>query len=224
MTTGHLPFEDDVMQRTLQKIAYTEPQYPVYLSVQLIHLLRKILTKDPESRLTIDKIKQDPWFSQGEYTQLFQRPLSQDESFSNRAVEREIVDRIAALGVDTKMLPGMLLAGECNETTALYAMLRREEVTDRLKGLMSSLSSTATANKTLAIAGIPRPRQTGLPFPRPTSARANDAGLPPRTPKIPLPLAAKPKIPSETGVSRPAKESLRLPSMIPRRERSNSLK
>jgi hypothetical protein len=196
ITVGELPFEDDVVQRILQKIAFTEPTYPTFLSPQLIDLLKKILVKSPDERITISKIKRHPWLSQGAYSQLFSVPLSHDEKFSMKGVERELIDYIARLGVDVRLLPRQILEGEYNETTALYVILRREMSTERLKELMQRLSGAVQSP------GIPKvqsangiapmsPRAAGIPKP---AARAkirvpqfgrHTGGL---TPRAPMPV------------------------------------
>jgi serine/threonine protein kinase len=61
MVTGKLPFDDSSLQGVLQKVAYTEPNYPLFMSPQLIDLLKKILVKNPNRRLTLDGIKCHPW-------------------------------------------------------------------------------------------------------------------------------------------------------------------
>ena len=67
MVVGELPFDDDNIQKLLQKIAYTEPVYPSFLSHQLHDLLLKLMQKKPDQRITIEKIKEHPWFSASEY-------------------------------------------------------------------------------------------------------------------------------------------------------------
>ncbi|OHT14863.1 hypothetical protein TRFO_42868 [Tritrichomonas foetus] len=57
-----LPFEDSNQQRLLQKIVYTEPHYSTdLLSPELIDLLKKMLTKNPKQRITLDEIKNHPF-------------------------------------------------------------------------------------------------------------------------------------------------------------------
>jgi serine/threonine protein kinase len=70
MVAGELPFDDACAQGTLLKVAFEEPQYPSFMSAQLTDLLRKILVKNPEKRLTLGRIKDHPWFSRSEYMEL----------------------------------------------------------------------------------------------------------------------------------------------------------
>jgi serine/threonine protein kinase len=139
ITVGTLPFGDRVIQRVFQKIAYIEPTYPAYLSPQLIDLLRKILQKNPDSRLTIQKIKQHPWFSQGECLELFKLLACGDEQLLAKRIDQEIVNQIAGLDFNVKGLTARILDGEYNDLTALYYILSRGRVAERVKELMGQL-------------------------------------------------------------------------------------
>jgi serine/threonine protein kinase len=70
MTVGQLPFVEDDVARLFQKIVFADPVLPQKLSPHLADLLHKMLTKDPEKRITLAKIKEHPWFSRAEYTAL----------------------------------------------------------------------------------------------------------------------------------------------------------
>jgi serine/threonine protein kinase len=67
IVAGHLPFDDDNIQRLLQKIVYTEVRYPSFMAPQLVDLLQKMICRDPDRRIPVDMIKNHPWFSQSEY-------------------------------------------------------------------------------------------------------------------------------------------------------------
>ncbi|OHT13511.1 CAMK family protein kinase [Tritrichomonas foetus] len=56
-----LPFEDNNVNRLLEKIVFTEPDYPMMFSSCLIDLLKKMLEKNPEKRITIQEIWDHPW-------------------------------------------------------------------------------------------------------------------------------------------------------------------
>jgi serine/threonine protein kinase len=245
MVVGELPFEDEAVQRVLQKIVFTEPLYPSSLSPQLIDLLRKILVKVPSQRLTLDRIKAHPWFSHGEYMQFFSLSFSSDEKFLVKGVDKEIVSRIAALGVDVKLLPQSLLCGEYNDLTAMYFILRRDIVTDQIGELMAKFAGTATvarngprtsgsaANLTGAKpAAIPRrtgaPRPMPCPRPTPVVARMQSSRVP-----VSVPTKARSPSVERPGTSRVPRTGRRAPSpgqdadldsFQPRRTRTNTMK
>jgi hypothetical protein len=142
MVCGELPFDEASQGATIKQILHSVPFYPSFLTPQLQDLLAKLLTKDPDARITIAKIKAHPWFSRTEYVRLLELPLLADEWRVN-AVDRDIVARIAALGRDPKEVVHSLLSGEYTELTAMYAMFRREALTDRIRDLMAELASSA---------------------------------------------------------------------------------
>lgn len=150
IVTGYLPFEDDNLSNLLQKIAFTEPTYPSFLSPQLVDLLKKILTKSTDERLSIHKIKAHPWFSQTEYSRFLKLRLWTKEKWLAKGIDRdkisrEIVDTISSYGINVQKLPGDLICGEYNEVTAIYLILRREQITDQIDEMMKSLNISGDA-------------------------------------------------------------------------------
>lgn len=145
MVAGQLPFDDSDTQRLLEKIVYNDVQIPHFFSLPLIDLIKKILSKDPKSRSTIEDIKSHIWFSQSEYASLLQL-RSKDSAQPN--IDKEIIDRIAQLGIDTKTLPESILNNEFNETSSIYRQFLRQKLTEQMKDLMQNLSFQ-TPNKTL---------------------------------------------------------------------------
>lgn len=159
MVVGELPFEDDNIQRLLQKIIKTQPKYPNSLSFQLRDLLNRLLEKDPSKRITLKKIKEHPWFSQYEYmlikdssawrinptTASIGEAGNEKSVLSNRnrgassgmdPIDRDIVSSMTDLGYDCSTLVSSILCGEITPLTAVYRMLRKEKIID-LVGLAS---------------------------------------------------------------------------------------
>ncbi|OHT11749.1 CAMK family protein kinase [Tritrichomonas foetus] len=143
---GRLPYDDDNVNRLLQKIVYTEVFYPSFLSAQLEDLLQKMLCKDPRERITLDKIKTHPWFSQSEYESLLiytqsemfkmQFELIRDGQSTDPVIAKEIIDKMSSYGVECHGLHQSLLLGEYTDKTALYKILYRENLTEKLKDAM----------------------------------------------------------------------------------------
>ena len=149
ITVGHLPYDDDNLQRLLQKIVYTEAFYPSFLSPPLVDLLQKMICKDPDSRITLDRIKNHPWFSQAEYYALLQQSTfgsgkwEMEEGQTENAIDKEIIDKMTSLGIDCHELHNSLLIGEFTELTAIYRMFLREKTTERMKDIMQKLGAMA---------------------------------------------------------------------------------
>jgi serine/threonine protein kinase len=124
MSTGQYPHTDDDIRRLFQKIAFTEISYPDFLTPGLSDLLSKVLDKSPDRRLSLNQIKEHHWFSQSGYEAIRVRH-SLDDPSAEASIDREIVDRMTALGVDCHLLPHQLITGEETELTSLYKQLHR---------------------------------------------------------------------------------------------------
>jgi len=62
LVTGKLPFDDDNLQRLLQKVRCGLYHLPSYLPPQLRSLIHCMLTVDPKRRITVEGIKAHPWY------------------------------------------------------------------------------------------------------------------------------------------------------------------
>lgn len=58
---GHFPFDDDNVSVLANQIMFSEIEYPRNFSPNLKDLLQKMLTKNPENRITIDELLIHPW-------------------------------------------------------------------------------------------------------------------------------------------------------------------
>jgi carbon catabolite-derepressing protein kinase len=59
---GRLPFDDEYIPNLFKKIAQGRFQIPNYLSQGAVKLIQKMLVVSPVTRITIQEIRQDPWF------------------------------------------------------------------------------------------------------------------------------------------------------------------
>ncbi len=64
MVCGYLPFEDPKTSNLYKKIMNADYQIPKFLSSDCVDLLQKILNTNPESRYSIDQIREHPWYKQ----------------------------------------------------------------------------------------------------------------------------------------------------------------
>ena len=115
MVCGYLPFEDPDNDILFKKILKCKIKYPDYLSNMTINIMKKILVVDPLKRITLDEIKQHPFYLNGKaifdrkhhnlvkevekasYTKLkniksFRVINSNDEFINNLATSRGIKD------------------------------------------------------------------------------------------------------------------------------------
>ena len=62
LVTGEYPFEADEFQSLLRTIIKMKPIFPKYLTNEIIDLIRKMLTKNRKSRITLEEIKNHHWY------------------------------------------------------------------------------------------------------------------------------------------------------------------
>ena len=65
MTCGYLPFEDQDNDILFKKILKCKIKYPEYLSDMIVDLMKKILVREPEKRISLDEIKLHPFYLKG---------------------------------------------------------------------------------------------------------------------------------------------------------------
>ncbi|KAK1428609.1 hypothetical protein QVD17_17448 [Tagetes erecta] len=65
MNAAFLPFNDSNLMMMYKKIYKGEYRCPKWMSPDLRRLLSRLLDTKPETRITVDEIKSDPWFKKG---------------------------------------------------------------------------------------------------------------------------------------------------------------
>ncbi|KAK8861080.1 hypothetical protein M9Y10_012775 [Tritrichomonas musculus] len=174
---GHLPFDDENVQRLLHKIVYSDVSYPSFMSAQLVDLLSKMLCKDPNNRITLEKIKEHPWFSPAEYSALQAFVKSNRYQTANvNPNDWEIINQMTSLGVECHDLHQSLLNGEFNEKIALYRILLREKMVESMKDIMVKVQ-----------------QQAQVPFKQANSIQAVPLMRPPMRPPAHPPTSNQPK-------------------------------
>jgi serine/threonine protein kinase len=63
LLAGYLPFEESTVAALFQKIQNADFKYPPFFTEPSKRLLSKILVVDPEIRLSLTEIKNDPWLT-----------------------------------------------------------------------------------------------------------------------------------------------------------------
>ena len=130
MATGQFPFEDESMPKLLHKVTHEPVPVPQGVSKELRDLLQKLLQKQPEMRIDITEIFDHPWIacayplSERKRRMLFKSCISED------FMDRQIVEELEALNVDTHELREFLIRGKYNALTAMYRIKRRAKAID----------------------------------------------------------------------------------------------
>ncbi|KAF2260462.1 serine threonine protein kinase-like protein SNF1p [Lojkania enalia] len=63
LLVGRLPFDDEYIPTLFKKIAAGNYSIPNYLSPGAVSLIKRMLTVNPVHRITVEQIRQDPWFT-----------------------------------------------------------------------------------------------------------------------------------------------------------------
>ncbi|KAL0370839.1 UNVERIFIED_CONTAM: CBL-interacting serine/threonine-protein kinase [Sesamum angustifolium] len=88
LTAGYLPFNDQNLMKLYKKIYRGEFRYPKWMSPSLKRFLSRLLDTNPETRITIDEIKRDPWFKKG-YKEI---KIQEDIGSVPKEEEKQLVD------------------------------------------------------------------------------------------------------------------------------------
>ncbi|KAJ5067368.1 protein kinase [Anaeramoeba ignava] len=126
LLVGRLPFDADSIQEVLIQITQNEPEIPSHLSPDKSQLLQGMLQKDPQKRMTIQEIKENPWFCSN-FPRYFEQPKTQIDPnfFSPRKVENlstSIISSLSRLGIDENSIIEFLTSQEANWVKVFYSL------------------------------------------------------------------------------------------------------
>ena len=122
---GYLPFDDQNMNRLMQKIVFQTVQYPPFFSKNLVDLLENMLTKNPQDRITIHEIMNHPWMQGNSNLVKFGQSdikVSDDQVFAD----------LAKCGYNVDEVKADLAAGKTTRNTVGYNIVKREKTTDMI--------------------------------------------------------------------------------------------
>jgi serine/threonine protein kinase len=155
------------------------------LSDDLIHLLKRMLCRDPAERITIDEIKRHPWFPSEQYALLVEASKSMMQFEDDNSVDElddEILSELNSNGLDCTGLPEALAAGEGNEMTVLYNVILRQKQAERMNCIlrMPILTQSSSQDRNSLPARTP-----GLPMACPASPAAQTTDRPKQIANVP---------------------------------------
>lgn len=139
--TGYLPFDDRNLAVLYQKILKGDVQIPKWLSAGAQNMIKKILDPNPETRITMAAIKEDPWFKQG-YAPATHEDEEEDiyidnEAFSMNEVQLDAEQRSpqSPTLINAFQLIGM---SSCLDLSGFF---EKEDVSERKIRFTSNLSA-----------------------------------------------------------------------------------
>lgn len=126
LLVGELPFDEDDENVTKMKILKEDPKYPENFPAQAKELCQALLSKRPILRPTLADILQNPWLSEHAPRQQETLKLQQPAPFSTE-LEKEVLHRMRAAGVDIDMVIENVLAQRCDALAGWWALLLEKE-------------------------------------------------------------------------------------------------
>lgn len=152
LLSGYLPFEDPNTGKLYKKILAADYQLPDHVSREAADLIGKILTTDPEKRITIPKIRKHPWFNLVECT-LSKQP----GTLVGRATPPFDPHILTKIEKEYKIKPSYTIqsleANHHNSVTAIYFLLLKQHL--RAGGVSIADSRLKSYNKDI-FAGLKR--------------------------------------------------------------------
>ena len=141
MCYGQLPFEEDDDLKTKYKIIHEEPPYPEIIPPDLIELIKKMLSKDPNMRPSLNHILNSNFLIDLHTKYLARnKRVSDAESIvsihqhycNNRPpfqskLERDLLKRLKKMNVNLEQLEFSMFNKEMNAMTGFYELLLKEE-------------------------------------------------------------------------------------------------
>eukprot|EP00425_Heterocapsa_triquetra_P034187 CAMPEP_0195099418 /NCGR_PEP_ID=MMETSP0448-20130528/58269_1 /TAXON_ID=66468 /ORGANISM="Heterocapsa triquestra, Strain CCMP 448" /LENGTH=264 /DNA_ID=CAMNT_0040134303 /DNA_START=39 /DNA_END=829 /DNA_ORIENTATION=+ len=125
LVCGYLPFEDQNHAELYKKILAAEYEMPTFVSKEVADLIAGMLTTDPEKRMTLDGMRQHPWYKQMPEASLVDR---EDQ------LEEEILEELDNYGFPRDYTLRCLTTNKHNHVTTTYNLLKDKRLRARALG------------------------------------------------------------------------------------------
>jgi serine/threonine protein kinase len=180
LITGDFPFceEGDAL---IQSITEKDLVFDAGLSPPLVDLLKKLLQKSRETRITIPRVTEHPWFSVNLYRAI-------KTLYASPTVDMDILAKLAKMGYDPKALPALIARDPRSNEAIMYNFLKRESLAQAADALLRAVEDSVTAHghrlsnesRATQLAVPPRQRRSSRPLviPPPISPAPLAAHLP----------------------------------------------
>ena len=107
MVCGYLPFEDNNNEILFEKILKCRINYPGSMGKLTLDLMKKIITPDPKKRITLEQIKQHPFYLKGKglFKKKFPKIISEvkNDEDNNKPIKEIIINNVTPI-VKTNIL------------------------------------------------------------------------------------------------------------------------
>lgn len=137
MLCGYLPFEDANTSTLYKKILGGDYKCAAWVSPEAQDMLRRILNTNPETRYTVDQIRNHIW-----YMKFCNKSFVSHPHGEVLKIDENIMKKVELLGLSTEVTRESLMKNKHNKFTSTYFLLlkkdRNEEVNDNLNSKISN--------------------------------------------------------------------------------------
>ena len=150
LLTGRLPFDDNNIRRLLKKVRAGRYLIPNWVSADIKDLISRMLTVDPERRISIAQIKAHPWFNSLPYDAPPVRPVSDaiTSALPVQSPDPDIVASLVALGWGTTESLHVDLASEQKAVAKVFYHLLAERKSELASAPLATSATSASAAPT----------------------------------------------------------------------------
>lgn len=122
MVAGYLPFWESKasMQSLLRKVVNGKFVLPKNISPECADLIQRMLTVDPQKRITIDEIRHHPWVTQGYDGP---PPTYLPTTYPVHHIEERVLEQLVSMGFDKEAAREKVMKNEHNQATFIYHLL-----------------------------------------------------------------------------------------------------
>ena len=186
MVSGLLPFSGNNVPETMNNILNSEPAYFSSLSNPLVDLLKRLLVKDPNSRIGIEEIKKHPWFLikniyvEEEFELLNSNRL---KIFVDGNIDQSIVKILNGYNINSTFLVEKLQKFEFDEASSAYRILKRNMINNEMNKCLQKFftdvivtrirSPPAISHYKSNLPSLDNSNQILSPTPRPKTTQLN---------------------------------------------------
>ena len=126
LLAGYLPFEDPNTSNLYKKILSADFEMPNFLSPEAQDLVSRILTTDPDKRITISQIKLHPWFNL--QSQTLSKIPGTYVGIDPTPIDINILKLLESHNIDIDYARKCIEANKHNHVTATYNLLLKKHI------------------------------------------------------------------------------------------------
>ena len=134
VSIGYLPFEDPSLSRLLEMINNEEPEFPDFLTDKLADLIKCMLRKDPQERITIDGIMTHPFFTLDDFGRSYVFDGSIFMQFEDGDLNMMVIRLMKLSGDEISKLKVDLQNNEKNAKVLTYQILQKSFLASKISG------------------------------------------------------------------------------------------